>query len=68
MSAPSSVSTLEKLGSRFAQAVGLAAGTAGMLVGENAAYVAQCAEVTCVKAQNKISNAIDTARAMFMHY
>lgn len=61
-------SKLEQLNSKLAHAFGTAVGSVGMLVGENAAFTAQCAEVSYLKACDKIAGARDTARAMFMNY
>lgn len=61
-------SKLEQLNSKLAHAFGTAVGSVGMLVGENAAFTAQCAEVTYLKACDKLASVRDGARAMFLHY
>lgn len=64
----SAPSKLEKLNSSLARAFGTVAGSVGIAVGENGAFVAQCAEATYLKACDKISSARDTARAIFIHH
>lgn len=60
--------SFEQLNSKLAHAFGTAVGSVGILVGENGAFVAQCAEATYLKACDKINNARDTIRAMTMDY
>ncbi len=62
-----SPSKLEQLNSTLARAFGTVAGSLGIAVGENGAFVAQCAEVSYLKACDKLSDARDTVRATFIH-
>ena len=50
-------SKLAQLNSRLARAFGTATGALGVMVGENAGYVAQCAEATYLTACKKAADA-----------